>query len=106
MAKTSPVVPPIKLSEPTESGNDTTETSGRLKHLFRDQPLIPIGCAATVGAFLFATRAIRRGDSMRANRFFRYRVLAQAATVLAIVGGVFMERKMKQEKRMEQITPK
>ena len=41
----------------------------------------------TVVAFVQAYRAIRRGDSRAANVMFRYRVGAQAFTVLAMVAG-------------------
>lgn len=53
----------------------------------REEPLIPLGAALTVVAFVNAYRAIRRGDSKQANRMFRARVGAQAFTVIAMVAG-------------------
>ncbi|KAL5630964.1 hypothetical protein BROUX41_000836 [Berkeleyomyces rouxiae] len=53
----------------------------------REEPLIPLGCFATVFAFTGAYRALRRGDSQSANRMFRYRVGAQGFTVLAMIAG-------------------
>ncbi|RDA93271.1 hypothetical protein CP533_6479 [Ophiocordyceps camponoti-saundersi (nom. inval.)] len=53
----------------------------------KEEPLIPLGLGLTVFAFVNAYRAIRRGDSHQANRFFRIRVAAQGFTVLAMVGG-------------------
>ncbi|KKF94676.1 Respiratory supercomplex factor 1, mitochondrial [Ceratocystis fimbriata CBS 114723] len=53
----------------------------------REEPLIPLGCFATVFAFTGAYRALRRGDSKGANRMFRYRVGAQGFTVLAMIAG-------------------
>ncbi|KAK2042682.1 hypothetical protein LZ31DRAFT_555880 [Colletotrichum somersetense] len=53
----------------------------------REEPLIPLGCGLTVFAFVSAWRAIRRGDSVQANKMFRARVAAQGFTVLAMLAG-------------------
>lgn len=53
----------------------------------KEEPLIPLGMILTVGAFVGAYRARRRGDSQRVNTMFRYRVAAQGFTVLAMVAG-------------------
>jgi len=52
-----------------------------------EEPLVPIGCALTVAAFINAYRAMRRGDHHQVQRMFRARVAAQGFTVLAIIGG-------------------
>lgn len=71
---------------------------------FKEEPLVPLGMTklpsltvlnspgvlGTCAALLGAQRALRRGNSRRANRFFRYRVYAQGFTVLALVVGGFM----------------
>jgi len=53
----------------------------------KEEPLIPLGTGLTVFAFVNAWRAIRKGDSQKANRMFRARVLAQGFTVVAMVAG-------------------
>ncbi len=59
----------------------------KLFRKIKEEPLIPIGCALTVAAFVNSAVAIRRGDSQAAQRMFRARVAAQGFTVLAMVGG-------------------
>ncbi|TIA87278.1 hypothetical protein E3P81_03998 [Wallemia ichthyophaga] len=54
-----------------------------------EQPLVPIGIGATIIALTRAAMEIRRGNSRAANKFFRYRVYAQGATVVAAVGGMW-----------------
>ncbi|OAA60593.1 Hypoxia induced protein, domain protein [Niveomyces insectorum RCEF 264] len=59
----------------------------KLTRKLKAEPLIPLGCALTVAAFISAWRASRRGDHKQVQRMFRARVLAQGFTVLAMVGG-------------------
>ncbi|GFZ46199.1 hypothetical protein JCM24511_04446 [Saitozyma sp. JCM 24511] len=60
----------------------------------KSQPLIPIGCVATVGALVGATVALRTGNRRTFNQWLRFRVLAQGATVMAMVvyGSVALTR--------------
>lgn len=53
----------------------------------RKEPLVPIGMILTVGAFLQAYRAMKKGDHHRVQKMFRARVAFQGLTVLAMVGG-------------------
>jgi hypothetical protein len=53
----------------------------------RQEPLIPIGCAATCYALYLATKSIREGDHHQTNRMFRARIYAQGFTLLALVAG-------------------
>lgn len=48
-----------------------------------------LGIGATIIALTRAAMEIRRGNSRAANKFFRYRVYAQGATVVAAVGGMW-----------------
>ncbi|KAL2024842.1 hypothetical protein VTK56DRAFT_5663 [Thermocarpiscus australiensis] len=80
-------------SRPLPSSFDDNEDfyneSGFHKVLRRlkEEPLIPIGCALTITAFINAYRAMRRGDHHKVQRMFRARVAAQGFTVLAMVAG-------------------
>ncbi|KAL8691105.1 MAG: hypothetical protein Q9218_003598 [Villophora microphyllina] len=53
----------------------------------REEPLIPLGCAATTWALWGATKSIRRGDSVNAQRMFRMRLYAQFFTIVAMCAG-------------------
>lgn len=50
---------------------------------------VDTGIGATIIALTRAAIEIRRGNSRAANKFFRYRVYAQGATVVAAVGGMW-----------------
>lgn len=63
---------------------------GRFQKLWRkirQEPLIPIGCAATCYALYMATKSIRAGDHHQTNKMFRARIYAQGFTLLALVAG-------------------
>lgn len=51
--------------------------------------LVPIGTALTIGAFILSARATRKGDAKAANRMFIWRVALQGLTVAALVGGSY-----------------
>lgn len=53
----------------------------------KKEPLVPVGMVLTVGAFVQAYRAMRKGDHHRVQKMFRARVAFQALTVIAMVGG-------------------
>ncbi|KAF4592069.1 mitochondrial hypoxia responsive domain-containing protein [Ophiocordyceps camponoti-floridani] len=70
----------------------------------KEEPLIPLGMGLTIFAFVNAYRAIRRGDSRQANRFFRVRVAAQGFTVLAMVGGgIFYSNDREKTKQLREL---
>ncbi|OCT54368.1 Respiratory supercomplex factor 1, mitochondrial [Cladophialophora carrionii] len=59
----------------------------KLWRKLRQEPLIPLGCAATCYALYMATKSIRAGDHHQTNRMFRARIYAQGFTLLALVAG-------------------
>ncbi|CAK7269559.1 Respiratory supercomplex factor 1, mitochondrial [Sporothrix epigloea] len=92
------------LSEGLPSSFDEqTDKSTPLQNLGRKlikEPLIPIGCIFTVGAFLSAARAVRKGDHHQAQRMFRARVIAQGFTIVAVVGGgIYLADDRKKERQ-------
>ncbi|KAL9131510.1 MAG: hypothetical protein Q9217_000589 [Psora testacea] len=55
----------------------------------KEEPLIPFGIGLTCWALVSAARSIRKGDGHRTNRYFRYRLYAQAFTIVAMLGGSY-----------------
>ncbi|GAA5970975.1 hypothetical protein JCM11641_004528 [Rhodosporidiobolus odoratus] len=53
----------------------------------QEEPLVPVGCAATVVALLAASSALQKGNRTQFNKMLRYRVAAQGFTVFAALGG-------------------
>lgn len=79
--------------------------SGKLWRKIRQEPLIPIGIAATCYALYQASKSIRMGDSTRTNKMFRARVYAQGFTLLAIVAGsIFYEDERLKRRSFEKAT--
>ncbi|TIC01122.1 terpene synthase [Wallemia mellicola] len=85
MASQPPIPPPAP--KPLPLGYESPKDKAYRK--FVEQPLVPIGIGATIIALTRAAMEIRRGNSRAANKFFRYRVYAQGATVVAAVGGMW-----------------
>ncbi|CAI7626831.1 hypothetical protein N7509_002862 [Penicillium cosmopolitanum] len=81
------------------------EESGAQKFTRRikEEPLIPLGCAATCYALYRAYRSMRAGDSAEMNRMFRARIYAQAFTLVALVaGGMYYKTERKQRREFDQ----
>ncbi|RVX68472.1 hypothetical protein B0A52_07895 [Exophiala mesophila] len=74
----------------------------KLWRKLRQEPLIPVGCAATCYALYMATKSIRQGDHHQTNRMFRARIYAQGFTLLALVAGsIFYKDERVQRKKFE-----
>ncbi|GLB39789.1 putative hypoxia induced protein conserved region [Lyophyllum shimeji] len=54
---------------------------------FKENPWVPLGSMATVGALVVAMVKMRRGQSQSFNHWLRVRVAAQGLTIVAIVVG-------------------
>ncbi|KAI9503653.1 Respiratory supercomplex factor 1, mitochondrial [Coemansia spiralis] len=66
----------------------------------KEEPLIPLGVTATVGAFLFAAWGSTQGNNKMMQWGMRGRVVMQGLTVAALVGyGLFFTSEYKKERR-------
>ncbi|KAJ5543247.1 Altered inheritance of mitochondria protein 31 mitochondrial [Penicillium sp. DV-2018c] len=82
-----------------------TEETGMQKFTRRlkEEPLVPLGCAATCYALYRAYRSMKSGDSVEMNRMFRARIYAQAFTLVALVaGGMYFKTERQQRREFEQ----
>ncbi|KAG8869961.1 Respiratory supercomplex factor 1, mitochondrial [Tulasnella sp. 332] len=69
----------------------------------KQQPFVPAGVLLTTFALIGAVREFKRGNSHNMNRYLRGRVLAQGATVAAmLIGSYFYETSNKETKELEQ----
>ena len=64
----------------------------------KQNPLVPLGMAATVGILISGVLGFLKGDQRRQQMAMRGRVFAQGATVLALVGGLIIAAKQEQKK--------
>ncbi|WVR05732.1 hypothetical protein IAU60_002757 [Kwoniella sp. DSM 27419] len=85
------------MAVPIHTNNKPTWTSFIAKKC-KEQPFVPIGCLATVGALLGATYHLRKGNRNKFNQFLRLRVYAQGLTVVALMvyGGVAFTKDQQQ----------
>ncbi|KAL4910939.1 hypothetical protein BDW74DRAFT_142110 [Aspergillus multicolor] len=97
------------MSEPLPSsfdGHDQFEEETPLQKFgrrFKEEPWVPVGCAATSYALWRAYRSMKAGDSVEMNRMFRARIYAQGLTLFAVVaGGLYYRTERTQRREFEQ----
>ncbi|PSR75665.1 hypothetical protein PHLCEN_2v8956 [Hermanssonia centrifuga] len=70
----------------------------KLLRRFKEEPLVPIGVFATCVALVMAASKLGKpSESMSMNRWMRVRVIAQGATIAAIVGGSYFYKDKQQQ---------
>jgi len=57
---------------------------------FKQQPLVPLGAAATTFALIMAGTKLRKRDSKNMNYWLRARVITQGLTIVALVAGSWL----------------
>ncbi|CCK68785.1 respiratory supercomplex assembly factor RCF1 KNAG_0B03430 [Huiozyma naganishii CBS 8797] len=79
----------------------------RVKFHCKQQPLVPIGALLTTGAVVLAGKHIKGGNQVKAQYYFRWRVVLQGATLVALVAGSFLYgSKYTQKSREDQLREK
>jgi len=74
----------------------------KLGRRLKQEPLVPLGCAATCYALWRAYKSMKAGDSIQLNRMFRARIYAQAFTLVAVVaGGLYYKTERRQRQELE-----
>lgn len=63
-------------------------TQEKLIRKIRENPFVPIGCTATVGALVYGLYNFYHGRSQMSQYMMRARVLAQGFTFIAILVGM------------------
>lgn len=56
----------------------------------RENPFVPIGFTATVGALAYGVYSFSQGRSLMSNYMMRARVMAQGFTIVAMVAGFML----------------
>ena len=99
---TSEMPPPIlrpsarhKLPSPPPPPQEAFNEKWQRK--FRENPFVPIGAIATVGALAMGLRAFRGGETRKSQIYMRWRVGAQGATLLALLGGIYYMQQFKKK---------
>lgn len=69
------------------------KTGNKFMKRVKENPLVPIGCLATVGALTYGLLQFKRGNMQKSQQAMRLRVLAQGGTVIALVGGILLTSK-------------
>ncbi|XP_055584810.1 HIG1 domain family member 2A, mitochondrial [Uranotaenia lowii] len=74
-------------------------TKEKMIRKVNENPLVPIGCGATLLALGFGLWNFRQGRTQMSQYLMRARILAQGFTVVALVVGVGMTYVKKDEKK-------
>ncbi|CAB3226891.1 unnamed protein product [Arctia plantaginis] len=68
-----------------------SETTGeKFSRKLNENPFVPIGCLATVGALSYGLWTFRTGHKRLSQQMMRWRIVAQGFTITALVTGVMM----------------
>ncbi|XP_022115050.1 HIG1 domain family member 2A, mitochondrial isoform X2 [Pieris rapae] len=70
--------------------NRAETTQEKFARKFKENPFVPIGCAATAGALSYGLWCFRTGRTKMSQTMMRARIVAQGFTITALVVGVVM----------------
>jgi hypothetical protein len=77
-----------------KSGWGAQETFGdKFVRKTKENPLVPIGLAATITALSYGLWQMKTGDRAMSQKMMRMRIYAQSFTVFALIGGILYQAK-------------
>jgi hypothetical protein len=75
------------LSYYDELSEKKAQQMNNVLRMAKYNPLVPLGCLATMGVLMNGIWAMRKNDRAKSQRMMRYRVAAQGTTIIALVVG-------------------
>lgn len=78
----------IKLSEDLDKMLKTETMLEKMKRKTKENPFVPFGCLATIGALCYGLWSFKQGESRKSQKMMRMRVAAQGFTIIAFVVGL------------------
>ncbi|KAF5296673.1 hypothetical protein FQR65_LT10213 [Abscondita terminalis] len=78
----------IKFSNELQSISHTETMTEKMKRKTRENPLVPIGCLATLCALTYGLWSFRQGKSQMSQYMMRARIGAQGFTIIAFIIGL------------------
>ncbi|KAK6465573.1 altered inheritance of mitochondria protein 31, mitochondrial [Scheffersomyces coipomensis] len=92
-----------KLPSSFDPNDDQLNLVQRILVKCKQQPLVPLGTLATTGAIILAARSMRRGEKMKTQIYFRYRIGFQLLTLVALVaGGLMFQQESEEQKKTKE----
>ncbi|XP_055713408.1 HIG1 domain family member 2A, mitochondrial [Phlebotomus papatasi] len=80
----------IQLKKDFGSSLAGETTKEKMLRKIKENPLVPMGCMATIGALSYGLWNFRRGEQKISQYMMRTRIIAQGFTVVALMVGVVL----------------
>ncbi|XP_076630980.1 HIG1 domain family member 2A, mitochondrial [Colletes latitarsis] len=87
----------IRVCDEIHSNNISETFSEKFKRKVGENPLVPLGCLATVSALMCGLYSFYNGHSQMSQYMMRARVGAQAFTIFAMVSGFIVTMSKNEE---------